>query len=325
MPPCRPAFDDTDLGRLCSAQGGLLTRAQAREHGWSDTALAWQVRRGRWQKVYYGVYVTFTGSVPWNLRVQAAALRCGPGAVASHQTAAALHGLRDATDDEVIHVTIPAHRRVVADRGLVVHYSHRLALARHPALLPARTRVEDTVLDLIDGSRTTGEVVGWVTCACQRRRTTPARLAEALARRKKIAHRGLTEALVGQVGEGAESPLEICYLTDVERAHGLPTAVRQRRVVGHRVIWVDVDLDEFALRIELDGRVGHVEEGAFRDRLRDNQATVAGKATLRYGYTEVFGSACDVAVEVARVCQARGWLGRPRPCGPGCPVTVLWP
>lgn len=325
MPANRLALDDSDLGQLCAAQGGLLTRAQAHEHGWSDTALAWQVRRGSWQKVYYGVYATFTGPVPWSLRVNAALLRCGPGAAASHHTAAALHGLRDAADDEPIDVTVPANRRIVAEAGLRVHYSHRLATARHPALIPARTRVEDTVLDLIDCSRTTADVVDWVTRACQRRRTTPLRLAEALAQRKKIAHRGLVEALVGQVDEGAESPLEICYLTDVERAHRLPKAVRQRRVAGRRVIWVDADLDELALRIELDGRVGHVEEGAFRDRRRDNDATVHGKATLRYGHAEVFGSPCEVAVEVARVCQARGWRGRPRPCGSGCPVTALWP
>lgn len=265
MPASRlaPGDPDSDLGQLCQAQGGLLTRAQAHGHGWSDTALAWQVGRGLWQKVYFGVYATFTGPMPWRLRVQAALLRCGPGAVASHHTAAALHGLRDAADGETIHVTVPASRRVSAETGLRVHYSHRLATARHPALVPARTRAEDTVLDLIDPARTTAEVVDWVTRACQRRRTTPLRLAEALARRKKIAHRSLVEALVADVGEGAESGLEICYLTDVERAHRLPKAVRQRRVAGRRVIWVDADLDRFALRIELDGRVGHVEEGAF--------------------------------------------------------------
>jgi hypothetical protein len=309
------------LAQLAAAQDGLVSRSQARRLGWTDEAIAGALASHRWQRVFRGVYATFSGPLPWATRLRAALLRAGPGAVASHETAAALHGLREPDPGETIEVTVAADRRVRGEPGLRIHYAHRIDATRHPALDPPRTRVEDTVLDLVDRARTSEEVTGWVTRACQRRRTTPARIAEALSRRKKIAHRGLVEALVGQVAAGAESPLEIRYLTDVERAHGLPPSVRQRRVSGRRTIWVDADLEAFSLRIELDGRVGHVEEGAFRDRRRDNAATVEGKATLRYGHAEVFGTPCLVATEVARVCQDRGWTGRPRPCGPTCPMA----
>ena len=123
------------------------------------------------------------------------------------------------------------------------------------------------------------------------------------------------------VAEGAQSPLELKYLRDVERAHALPVGSRQVRVAGQRVIWVDVDYDEFTTRVELDGRLGHQGEGRFRDRRRDNRAVVGRVWSLWYGYAETFGTPCDVAVEVALVLADRGWTGAPRPCGPDCPLA----
>lgn len=161
-----------------------------------------------------------------------------------------------------------------------------------------------------------------MTAACQRRTTTPERLAVALARRKKIRWRPMVEAMLTGVAEGAQSPLELRHLRRVERAHGLPTGCRQRRVAGHRVIWIDVDYAEQRVRVELDGRAGHVGEGRFRDHHRDNRATVDGHATLRYGHADVFGNPCGVAAEQARVLRARGWPGRPRSCGPSCRVRA---
>jgi hypothetical protein len=96
-------------------------------------------------------------------------------------------------------------------------------------------------------------------------------------------------AMVADVAEGAQSPLEVEYLRRVERAHGLPAGVRNRRWGDRHVRWIDVDLDEFETRVELDGRLGHEDEGRFRDRRRDNRSTVSGKATLRYGHADVFG------------------------------------
>lgn len=163
-----------------------------------------------------------------------------------------------------------------------------------------------------------------VTRACQRRRTTPARFSAAAKARKKLRFRRVLEALVDDVAEGAESPLELAYLR-IERRHRLPRATRQRRRAGRRTVWVDADIESAALRVELDGRVGHVEEGAFRDRRRDNGAVVDGEATLRYGAAELFGTPCEVAAEVAGVARARGWPGQARRCGPSCAVGPTGP
>jgi hypothetical protein len=305
---------------LLDQQDGAISVEQALDRGMSYDTIKAHLAARRWQRLHRGVFAAFSGPVPFRTQLWAALLRVGDTATVSHLTAAYLEGLADEPGD-LIHITVDVCRRVTVPLpGVRVHYAHRLAFARHPARLPPRTRVEETVLDLVADGRSVDEVATWVTRACQRRLTTPARLAEALAARKKIRWRSVVEAMVADVADGALSPLELAYLRRVERSHGLPTGVRNRRWVDRRVRWIDVDLDEYDVRVELDGRIGHEDEGRFRDRRRDNRSTVSGKATLRYGHAEVFGDACGVAAEVAAVLAAHGWAGSVRRCGTACTV-----
>ncbi|WP_053205256.1 type IV toxin-antitoxin system AbiEi family antitoxin domain-containing protein [Jiangella muralis] len=313
------------LDDLLAAQCGVVSRAQALAAGLTVDRIRWLVESGRWRRVHAHTFVTFTGPLPFEAQVWAAVLRAGAGAVASHRTAAYLDGLCD-EPGPVIHVTVPADRYVGGKiDGVRVHYAHRLPRTRHPAATPPRTRVDETVLDLVDVAPHSREAEGWVTAACQRRLTTPERLADALGRRKKIRWRPMTEAMLADVASGAQSPLELRHLRRVERAHGLPTGHRQQRIAGQRVIWIDVDYEPYHLRVELDGRLGHTGEGRFRDHHRDNHATVDGHATLRYGHADVFGDPCGVAAEQARVLTARGWTGTVRSCRPGCRATLFHP
>lgn len=309
------------LAELVEEQAGILSLTQLSEYGVPRHVARSQVRTERWQALHRGVYATFTGAVPREAQIWAAILRCGDGATASHETAAELFGLVGEDSLGLVHVTIPASRRVRGKyQGIVVHHAHRLASTRHPSLQPPRTTVEATVLDLIDVARSARVAEGWIVTACQRRKTAPSRLAAELGSRKKIRWRVMTESMLVDVDAGAESPLELEHLRAVERAHGLPASKRQRRVSGHRVIWIDADYLEYGVRVELDGRLGHEGDGAFRDRRRDNRGVVEGKATLRYGHAEVFGDACGVAQEQADVLASRGWDGSPTPCGPDCPI-----
>jgi hypothetical protein len=309
-----------NLTTLTRSQDGVITRTQLFGWGASDEMIENQLRARRWQRIHRGVYATFTGPLPFATQVGAALLRVGPEAVASHETAAYLDGLVDEPGD-VIHITAPASRRIRGQlSGLTVHYAERLPISRHPARTPPRTRIEDTVLDLIGRAASVEDVATWVTRLCQRRLSTPDRLAACLVRRKKIRWRREIEAMVASVAEGAQSPLEVRYLRYVERPHGVPSGERNQRWAGRRVIWIDINVSRYQTRIELDGRIGHVEEGAFRDRRRDNAATVSGHGTLRYGYGDIFGDPCGVAAEVATVLNSRGWRGTLRRCGRSCAV-----
>ncbi|MGH3095416.1 MAG: hypothetical protein ACRDMV_05375 [Streptosporangiales bacterium] len=157
--------------------------------------------------------------------------------------------------------------------------------------------------------------------ACQRRKTTPDRLGAALAARKKIRWREPIQGALADVSDGAETPLELAYLRGVERGHGLPRGTRQgHRKIGARTQWIDVDYGDFRVRVELDGRIGHVDEGMFRDRARDNLSSEEGFLTLRYGWHETYADSCATAAQVATILGRRGWSGRSQPCNPFCPL-----
>jgi hypothetical protein len=42
---------------------------------------------------------------------------------------------------------------------------------------------------------------------------------------------------------------------------------------------------------------------------------------LRYGWREVAGDPCAVALQVARLLSRQGWTGRPRACSAACPLA----
>ncbi|MGH3503246.1 MAG: hypothetical protein ACRDQA_20475, partial [Nocardioidaceae bacterium] len=131
------------------------------------------------------------------------------------------------------------------------------------------------------------------------------------------------EMVLADVSSGAETPLELLYLQRVERAHGLPEGCRQRhRLVDGGVQWVDVDYEKYATLVELDGRIGHREDGVFRDHDRDNASTELGRSTLRYGWADCYHQPCAAAQQVVRVLWTNGWEENPRRCGPGCTLPV---
>jgi hypothetical protein len=299
----------------------VVTGRHATMAGLSRNAVRARVRTGRWQLLHRGVYATFSGQPNREAVLWAAVLYAGPGALLSHQTAAELAGLTD-TPSELVHVTVPAERRVSRAPGLVIHISARASEARHPARLPPQTRVEETVLDLVDRAVGLDEAVGWVTRALGRRLTTQDRLRAALAQRARLRwRRELTELLNPDLA-GLESVLERRYHRDVEHRHGLPTAVRQVRVKrGGRTEYRDVLYEAYATCVELDGQLAHPAETRWRDIRRDNAVAADGGATLRYGWPDVTVWACQTAAEVDRVLRRRGFPGA-RPCGPECSVAA---
>jgi len=131
--------------------------------------------------------------------------------------------------------------------------------------------------------------------------------------RSRVRHRRLLEQLLFDIATGAETPIELRYLRDVERAHDLPAGNRQlpaRRGKDFR----DVTYEEFGLVVELDGRLGHEGTGRFRDMRRDNATILMGQVTLRYGWIDVVDEPCVGAQQVAEVLSARGWTGLPSRC-----------
>jgi hypothetical protein len=303
-------------------QEGVLTREQALGAGFSRHVINGRVASGQWQRLHTGVFTTFSGPVPRAARLWGAVLRAGDDAVLSHHTAAEVWNLTDQSSSS-IHVSVPRQAGSLDIPGLVLHYSSRLPGARHPARLPPQTTLEETVLDLADLSRTAEDAVGWAIKACQRRLTTPDRITAALETRNRARWRcDLTDAIT-EVRAGVHSPLELRYLRDVERRHGLPRGDRQAVTMrrGTRQ-YADVRYTEYSVVVELDGVSAHPADARKHDSRRDNANTLDGFQTLRYGWVPVAYHACAVALEVADLLRKRGWRGFLRRCGNACPVTM---
>jgi very-short-patch-repair endonuclease len=309
-----------ELEEICRRQRGVLSRSQALAAGLSSDAIRHRIRSGRWQRLAAGTYATFSGEVRQSALRWAAVLRAGPGAILTHQSAAAEIGLVH-EEGGAVHVAIPAERRVARLPGMVVHRSAHVNVRRHPTRMPPQTRVEETVLDLAAGAGSLDDAVAWIAMACGRRLTTRDRLARALRRRTRVSGRGDLRRLLDDVGQGCHSVLEWRYLRDVERAHGLPEATRQwrSRRLG-RSSYDDVRYADYGVRVELDGRAAHPEEARWRDLRRDNAATQEGDVVLRYGFADVSERPCDVASQVAVVLRRNGWPGKDRPCGVSCGI-----
>ncbi len=255
----------------------------------------------------------------------AALLRSGARAILSHQTAAELDGLSDMTSPAV-HVTVPTTQHIRGVTGLIIHRSSRIVVARHPALRPPRTRIEETVLDLTQTARSSEEAFHWLSRACGSRLTTASRLQMALSQRKQARYRNELVSGLAAIAEGVHSTLEYRYVRGVERPHDLPVAQRQAKItLGRTRRYLDNLYEEFGVAVELDGHVAHLVHDRWRDVHRDNALTGVGIITLRYNWTDITERACEVAVEISAVLRRRGWAANPRPCGPRCPAQPRRP
>jgi hypothetical protein len=313
--------------RLLESQDGVISVAQAVAAGTSDKGVRDQVRAGRWQLLHRGVYATFTGKPGRKAELWGALLRAGPDAVLSHQTAAEVWGLVNGPGP-VIHVTVPhssSASRYGKISGVVIHRSRSLENTRHPVLAPPRTRVEETVLDLVHCARDFDEAFDWICRAVGRRRTTAARIRAALAARPRLRWRRDIQLALGYAEGGALSVLELRYVRGVERRHGLPAAARQARVrhaTGNR--YLDNLYAQYRACVEVDGTAAHPADEQWRDKNRDRwNAVHEGIDTIRIGVPDLASQErqCRTAADVARWLSGRGpQVGHP--CRTGCPVGL---
>ena len=307
----RPSSVRAQIRSLAAAQAGVVTREQARAYGLSDGMIARLVREAHWRRLDRGLFLTADIDPCFEARAWAGVLLGGDHARIGGLAAGRLNGLVD-DDPEVMVVLVPHACRVMSRPGWQV-VLERPGTHRAPSRgAPPRIDVDDTVLDLCAAGTPAG-CADWVTIAVQRRLTTPRRLLRALEARERHPQRRTLRKLLEEVAQGAQSPLELTYLRDVERAHDLPCGVRQA-VSADRSAVRDVLYAEYGVVVELDGRLGHTELGRFRDLSRDNAATLEGLCTLRYGHAEVHARPCAVAEQVAAALAQRGWTGILRRC-----------
>jgi hypothetical protein len=328
MPPEHPASVEGEWALVLSAQEKVISVAQARALGMTHDAMRWKVASGRWQRVYQGVYATFSGDLPRESRLWAVVLRCGEHAVLSHATAAEVQGLSRGRSGKV-HVTVPMEvtlTRRTELRGVVVHRTLNWQADIQPWFALPRTPIAVTVLDLVEAAPDLDDAYAWVSRAITTRVVTESMIAAALKARKRVRRREWLADALTDVSDGIHFPLERRWARDVERAHGLPKATRQvKRTGADGVRFLDNLYKPFRVSVELDGLAFHPPELRHRDYYRDNETAIATEAqVLRYGFQQVANRPCAQAAQLARALMKHGWDAETlRPCKPGCSVALL--
>jgi hypothetical protein len=289
------------LASLASTQVGLFTLDQALAVGLTHHQLAHALRSGRLERVARAVYSMPGHGPSWERDVLAAVMAAGPGAVASHTTAATLLGF-DGFGPAPVEVTVPRGRRA------------RITLARvHTSeVLPpldvvrvARFRVTSGARTLVDLGHRVGEDVlaaavgsalrdGWTSEAFLRRRLG------GLAGRRGVG--ALRRALEGPI---AHSHLERRFLALIEGA-GLPLPRTQVTYRGERVMRVDAVWEEAWLVAELMGHRFHATaEDLQRDAQRRNELQSIGFEVLEFTSLDLDRHPASVVSRMARTLIRR--------------------
>jgi very-short-patch-repair endonuclease len=289
-------------------QYGVVTREQLLEFGLSRRAVQHRLATGRLHPIGRGIYAVGRPDLPRNGRLMAAVLSCGPDAVVSHESAAAVWGLR-ASRGHVIDVTVPPHVRRRRP-GIRLH--------RHPLDPSDRTEreriplttVHRTLLDLAWAIGRVG-LEAAVNEADKLDLTDPERLRASLGRYTGVEGVAtLREVLDRQTFALTDSELERRFLPIARRA-GLPLPRTGERLNGFKVGFYWPDL---GLVVETDGlRYHRTPAQQARDRLRDQAHSAAGLTPLRFTHAQVRYEARYVQSTLAAVAK------RARPGPARCP------
>lgn len=293
---------DAEVSRLARRQHGTWTRRQALEVGLSPKMVRTRIASGLWVPLDTGVYCGLDTAPTWERSVMAAVL-AESQAVASHQSAAVLHGLAGFRPGRPV-ITVPpgAHARshlALVHRGIDVQSTEVRGIPCSSltqvfvdlAQVVRPSRVAPALADQADRCR-------WLLDAVRDRYCE-------LAPRGGRNLRGL-RATLDQFGAGdlpSESALERVMRT-VFDVPEIPPIRWQAPFPGRQPGSQRVDglIEEWATILEGDGRAWHTRIADFeRDRRRDAEAAAAGLQTLRFTWfqlTEQAGWSLRILLDV---------------------------
>lgn len=263
---------------LVEQQHGVVTHAQLMQLGMGPGAIRHRLTSGRLHRLMRGVYAAGRPQVEAQGLRMAAVLACGPEALLSHRSAAALWGMRRAGGEGVevvVPIQLPRRRP-----GIRVH-------RRRDHEAPGRREV-----DRIPVTHPVATLVDLATCvpplqleaaineADHRNLVDPERLLAALELLPRWAGIGRLRALL-------EAPTVALTSTQLERRL-LPLAKEAGLAVPQTQVWLDghrVDFfwPDLGLVVEADSlRYHRTPFKQARDKRRDNAHAGSGLTTLRF-------------------------------------------
>lgn len=294
--------------RRMQRQHGLITRAQAVADGMTRDQIKYRLGTGAWVAAARGVYRhAAVTSTPFSKLL---AVCMAHDALASHRSAAALHGI-DGYRLGRIEVVVPAGRSLEL-KGVTVHESTQMKLARpvHRQGIWC-TGLARTVLDLA-ATVTSTELDRTIDALLRDRRLRPSDLFAVLASHARRGRRGcgtLRGVLEARLGDDPVPLSEWSRM--VERLLvdcGLPRPRLEYRICrsdGSLVAQVDLAYPASRVAIELDSvRWHHNRKSFVEDRRRRNRIMLAGWNVLTFTWDDYIDHAADLCDQVVSACAA---------------------
>jgi hypothetical protein len=265
---------------MVDRQWGVVSRGQLRDLGVPRGAVEHWLATGRLRPLHRGVYALGHASLRAEGRWIAAVLACGPGAVLSHRSAAALLDLLPYAS-ATIHVTTKVARR--AQRGIRPHRARSLE-ARDTTMVNGipTTTVPRTALDL--AAREPAHRVERLLGQADRMGIYDGSALDATIRRNN-GHpgAGALTALIAAVPMLTRSDLE-SILLEAARAEGIHPPLSDHAIhLPHRgPTTVDFYFPDVRLVIEVDSWTHHRSRASFEDdRARDLELVAEGHRVVR--------------------------------------------
>jgi very-short-patch-repair endonuclease len=298
-----------DLDGFATANHGLVSRAAA---GLSAGQWKRALDAGHFELVHPMVArLPGTARTP-EQRIAAAVLAAGPGALASHRSAARLWGFAR-PDGDPVDIILPGRRRDTQPAGVVVHRptDHgRLAPARRSNIRctnPLRTLIDLGAVDPAGVTEAVGAALGDRLLDLDALRATVWQH----ARRGRAGVRALRDAVVhwSLDGKPADSELEVAMRRLTTRYH-LPELEFHPIIEGWEV---DFRMTGTALLLECDGWTTHgLDRDQFeRDRSKADDLHGAGWIVCRFTYRSVVAHPADTARRLRRTVDRWSHLTPP--------------
>ena len=295
---------DARLAAHVSQTYGVFDHAQALALGFTQRANDHRVRTRRWIRLFRGVY-RLAGLPPDpTADLLAAVLACGEAAVASHRSAAWLHGLCSDPPPQPT-VVVPPGRRITARSGIALH--------RGPVVLPdicRRRGVPSVVADLaLVQCSLHRDVKRLIDEALRLRVTTPELLA---GRADSLPLAGCAEyarfrQLVDEQGPRTRSVLEDRFRDRVLTSH-LPRPEFNASLVLGGILWeVDVLWRPYRVVVELDSRLHLSAFVRAKDQRKEAIFEDEGYEIMRFVWADIVHAAPAVIARIERRLRARGW------------------
>jgi hypothetical protein len=296
---------DRAIGVVAARQHGVITSAQLAAIGLTSDAIRHRVASGRLHRLHRGVYAVGYRPLRPHGHWMAATLACGPEAVLSHASCAALYGFR-ASSATLIDVTSPTRAGRVRS-GIRVHSAGTLRAADRTSVegIPC-TSVARLIVDLA-GVLSLGSLE-YLIHRCQsmgrfNRAEVRAVLDHAPSRRGTANVRrilGFSWPEEDRLNSGLERRLfRIC----VDGGVPVPEVNRWIAVAGADAGGFEVDFcwPQQRLIVEVDSRVYHQTDRAIEnDPHRDRLLTLAGWRVIRFTERDLAERRAVVARQLAQ-------------------------